>query len=321
MDALVRRSVEDVLNAPAADAVVEALRALGARSDVRGIRTAIVRRLGIDDALRRSSEAVSRGNIKVFTEIGRDLSRFLELIKGIEPLDDEAVRRFVETLPSGDPPDGRGLLRDAIDHLHRAMVDPDPMSAAQWQLLSNLEIGLHEQTRLQPEISAALDAAVPDGDVLVDALLTDLFPFGGRIVRVRRRLRLLIGGPTPLDRAVAALVADARGRLRRIITDHMMTLELPGSVLRLGADVPASVPESVRQIDNPLLIALLGRIDPTPGTAKDSAAVDWADFAERMHFIADLFRAWHEAAALLGPPFAAEQMDVIRQGRVPGGRL
>jgi hypothetical protein len=265
--------------------------------------------------------AVSRGNIKVFTEIGRDLSRFLELAEGMEPFDDEAVRRFVESLPPGDPPDGKGLLRDAVHHLHRAMVDADPASAAQWQLLSNLEIGLHEQTRLQPEISAALDAAVPDGDVLVDALLADLFPFGGLVVRMRRRIRLVIGGPTPLDRAAAALVTDARGRLRRIITDHMMTLELPGSVLRLGADVPAAFPESAGQIDNPLLIALLGRIDPTPGTAMDSAAVDWADFAERMHFITDLFRAWHEAAELLGPPFAAEQIEAIRQGRVPGGRL
>jgi hypothetical protein len=318
---LVRRVVNEVVNGHLADGVIAALRGLGTRSDISAIRNAIVRRLGIDEAMRRSSEAVSRGNIKVFTEIGRELSRFLALAEDDGLLDEHAVQLFVETLPAGEPPEGKGLLRDAIVHLHRAMVDPDPARAAQWLLLSNLEIGRHEQMRLQPEIAAALDAPVPDGAVLVDGLLADLFAFGGWIVRLRRRLRRMIGGPTPLDRAAAALVADVRAMLRRAMTDCMMTLELPGVALRLGADVPAAFPQSVRQIENPALLGLLGRVDPTPDSAAESAAIDWADFAERMHYITDLFRAWHESADLLGPPFAADQIEAIREGRVPAGRL
>jgi hypothetical protein len=40
-----------------------------------------------------------------------------------------------------------------------------------------------------------------------------------------------------------------------------------------------------------------------------------------MHFIADLFRAWHEAPQLLASPFTVEQVLEMRAGHVPEGRL
>jgi hypothetical protein len=321
LDDAVARLSADVFGSPVADALVRALRALGARADVAVVRAAIRRRLGLDDALRRSSEAVSRGNIKVFTEIGRDLSRFLRFVEANGPLDESAVVLFVETMPPGEPPEGKGLLRDAILHLHRSMFDHEADLAAQWQLLSNLEIGLHEQVRLQDEIGAALDAPVPDPDVLVDRLLADLFPRRHWIVRARRQLARLSGRSTPLDRAAAALVAEARSRLRRTLTDRIMTLDLAGQLVRLGADVRAPFPSSVERAGLAELVALLGRIDPTPDSLRESAAVDWADLGERMHFIADLFRAWHEAPQLLASPFTVEQVLEMRAGHVPEGRL
>jgi hypothetical protein len=321
LDDAVARLSADVFGSPVADALVRALRALGARADVAVVRAAIRRRLGLDDALRRSSEAVSRGNIKVFTEIGRDLSRFLRFVEANGPLDGSAVVLFVETMPPGEPPEGKGLLRDAILHLHRSMFDHEADLAAQWQLLSNLEIGLHEQVRLQDEIGAALDAPLPDPDVLVDRLLADLFPRRHWIVRARRQLARLSGRSTPLDRAAAALVAEARSRLRRTLTDRIMTLDLAGQLVRLGADVRAPFPSSVERAGLAELVALLGRIDPTPDSLRESAAVDWADLGERMHFIADLFRAWHEAPQLLASPFTVEQVLEMRAGHVPEGRL
>ena len=321
LDDAVARLSADVFGSPVADALVRALRALGARADVAVVRAAIRRRLGLDDALRRSSEAVSRGNIKVFTEIGRDLSRFLRFVEANTPLDESAVVLFVETMPPGEPPEGKGLLRDAILHLHRSMFDHEADLAAQWQLLSNLEIGLHEQVRLQDEIGAALDAPLPDPDVLVDRLLADLFPRRHWIVRARRQLARLSGRSTPLDRAAAALVAEARSRLRRTLTDRIMTLDVAGQLVRLGADVRAPFPSSVERAGLAELVALLGRIDPTPDSLRESAAVDWADLGERMHFIADLFRAWHEAPQLLASPFTVEQVIEMRAGHVPEGRL
>jgi hypothetical protein len=188
-------------------------------------------------------------------------------------------------------------------------------------LLSNLEIGLHEQIRLQDEIAAALDSPLPDADVLVDRLLADLFPRRHWIVRARRRLARLSGRSTPLDRAAAALVADARSRLRRTVTDRIMTLDVAGQLVRLGRDVPAPFPSSVVRAELAELVALLGRIDPTPDSLRESAAVDWADLGERMHFIADLFRSWHEAPQLLASPFTVEQVIAMRAGHVPEGRL
>jgi hypothetical protein len=321
LDAAVARVSADVFGSPIADGLVRALRALGAKADVAAVRAAIRRRIGLDGALRRSSEAVSRGNIKVFTEIGRDLSRFLRFVEANGPLDEPAVLLFVETMPPGEAPEGKGLLRDAILHLHRSMSDREGDLAAQWQLLSNLEIGLHEQIRLQDEIAAALDSPLPDADVLVDRLLADLFPRRHWIVRARRRLARLSGRSTPLDRAAAALVADVRSRLRRTVTDRIMTLDVAGQLVRLGRDVRAPFPSSVVRAELAELVALLGRIDPTPDSLRESAAVDWADLGERMHFIADLFRSWHEAPQLLASPFTVEQVIAMRAGHVPEGRL
>ncbi|MBL8168391.1 MAG: hypothetical protein JNJ50_09570, partial [Acidobacteria bacterium] len=63
------------------------------------------------------------------------------------------------------------------------------------------------------------------------------------------------------------------------------------------------------------------RIDPTTDSLRDSGAVDWANLAERLHFIADLFRCFHEAPELFDPPFTAEQLVVLKTDRLPDGRL
>ena len=58
---------------------------------------------GID----RASDAVSRGNRKVFEEIGREFARF-EVECGAAPAtDDDALARFVEGLRPGEPPAGQ----------------------------------------------------------------------------------------------------------------------------------------------------------------------------------------------------------------------
>ena len=57
---------------------------------------------------------------------------------------------------------GQRSLRQAFTHYLQARSVADPVSRAQLVLLANLEIGLHQQVRLQPEIVAALDAAVVD---------------------------------------------------------------------------------------------------------------------------------------------------------------
>ena len=62
-------------------------------------------------------------------------------------------------------------------------------------------------------------------------------------------------------------------------------------------------------------------IDPTPDTTRGSGAADWSSLPDRLHYIIDLFRCYHEYADLLDPPFTAEQVTAFEAGRLPEGRL
>jgi len=114
----------------------------------------------------------------------------------------------------------------------------------------------------------------------------------------------------------------ARQQARLIITEHMMTIGLSrGRRLRLGDDLSAEFPASLKQLTNPDLRALLERVDPTPDSPRETGAVDWADLPERLHFIVDLFRCYHESRDLFERPFTLDQVAALKAGRLPGGRL
>ena len=187
-------------------------------------------------------------------------------------------------------------------------------------LLANLAIGFHEQTRLQPEIVEALDAPFADPMPLTQRLLRTLFPHRPSVL-VRILWARIRGRTTSLDIAWRELVTHVRALAHRAITESLMSLALPGEVLRLGRDLAAPFPPRLQRIENPELHSLLQRVDPTPDTPIESGAEDWADLGERMHFITDLFRTYQERPALFSPPFTPEQETVIREGGRPAGRL
>jgi hypothetical protein len=54
------------------------------------------------------------------------------------------------------------------------------------------------------------------------------------------------------------------------------------------------------------LRALLDKLDPTPNSTHETGAADWADLADRLHFILDMFRCYQEWGDLFEPPFASE---------------
>lgn len=304
----------------AADGVAHAVRALGAEHDIARIRQVVRHTLGVAAVAARTADAVARGNRKVFAEIGREFARFLEDCGADAAADPARIDAFAASLRPGDPPDGQALLRQAFRHYYHAAFTSHPSGRAQYLLLANLEIGLHEQTRLQPEITEAVDAAVLETKDVAPKLLALLLPRRGVVARTRRFFVVLFGGRTPLDRAVHALLAEARVQLRRVITEHMMTLELGGGTrLLLGRDLQRSFPASLASLSEPELRVLLARIDPTPDSTTQSGATDWADLRERMHYIADLFRCCHEAPELFLPPFTPAQVRSIRDGTVPGG--
>ncbi len=74
-----------------------------------------------------------------------------------------------------------------------------------------------------------------------------------------------------------------------------MTLLIPANeLLKLGEDLKEKFPERLAHISDQKLKELLTKIDPTPDSIKESGAKDWGDLSDRIHFIADLFRAYFE---------------------------
>jgi hypothetical protein len=325
------RTLENALrDAPVDDRVLRNLaataQALGARLSIDAIRAAARDLVDPVAAMDRAADAVGRGNRKVFEEIGREFARFIATcLDDVDPdaaLDDERIARFCDGLRPGDPPDGQRYLRQAFRRYHQALAEPDAATSAQLLLLANVEIGFHEQTRLQPEIAEAMNAALADRQQLRQRLIERLFPRQTWLLRSRLFLLQLIGRPSPLDTAIDGLLAEAERVAHRVVTETMMTIGLPhGKILRLGEDLSAEVPPALRLITLPDLQAMLAQIDPTPDSMRESGAVDWSDLPDRLHFIVDLFRSYHASADLFEPPFTADQIAALKAGRLPQGRL
>lgn len=259
------------------------------------------------------SAAAARGNLKVFEEIAHEFARFLAWTG--------PVTDFVATLRPGDPPDGQHHLRQAFTHYDRATTTADPKQRAELLLLANLEVGLHEQTRLQPEIQAAMEAPVVDPAELYHRLLDLLLP-GNRVTKWLRRALLTVLGRRSRLRAASDRLADqARTLARQAVTRHLMTLALPDELLDLSTDLDAPFPPLLAELVDPELLALLTQVDPTPDSLRDTATQDWSDLPDRMHYIADMFRCHAQRTTLLSPPFSDDQVTAMNAGRLPTGRL
>ncbi len=296
--------------------------ALGSRRSAAEVRETVWDVINPLGAVDRASDAVGRGNLKVFAEIGREFARFLAVCLDDPDCDAATIAQFCAGLRPGDPPEGQQYLRQAFGHYHGAILEADAALRAQLLLLANLEIGYHEQTRLQPEIAEAMNAALIDRQEFRRRLIKALFPRNTWLTRLRLFLPRLFGRPDPIDAALDDLLAEARRLAHLVVTERMMTLGLPhGVVLRLGDDVPGTFPPSLVQITLPDLQALIARFDPTPDSTRGSGAADWSALSDRLRYIVDLFRCYHEAADLLDPPFMAGQVTALEAGLLPEGRL
>ena len=302
------------------NAAVASMAQLSAKPGPEPVRDAMWRALRPTSAFDRASDAVARGNRKVFEEIGREFARLLALPTAGGTIDPTEFASFRDSLRAGDPPDGQGYLRQAFTSYAAALRESDLKARAELMLLANVAIAWHEQMRLQPQIAEALDAPFEEPVKLRRQLL-------GHLLRLRIGFALRLLGQLAPGRATAVkqVLDDLDRRIKRIahqaITELLMTLSLPSGELSLGRDVPGSFPADLETIDNPDLLALLGRIDPTPDTPHGSGADDWSSLAERIHFVADLFRVYQENPTLRSEPFTPEQVAVIKSGGRPAGPL
>lgn len=234
----------------------------------------------------RSSQAVAAGNIKVYREIGAAFARFAALLESPHRTAAD-LDQFIGTLSPGPPPHGQDYLKRAFPALFEAATLAPGKRRSELILLSSLYIGCHEQTRLQPEIEASVDGAFWDG-VEVKNRLLDLLAPGSRPVRSAFALAAMRAAMEPL---LTPVVLEVQHLVREIATESLMVLEIGGEVLRLGQDLPGGYCDALRTIENADAVALLTQVDPTADSLRGTAVPDWTSFTERMHFIADLFRA------------------------------
>ena len=323
-----KRALDSMLvSVPATTQVAEGATALGgkfgAAPENQITRSLVLRALDPASAIDRSSDAVGRGNKKVFEEIGYEFARFFSVCLKDTEFNEATITQFCDALHPGDPPDGQRYLRQAFRRYYQSLFEKDAKKRAEQLLLANLEIGFHEQTRLQPEIAEALNVAFDDPEVFMRRLLVAIFPsYYWLIYLPLSALRQLLKRPTLFELAAIALVAEARQQARQLVTEYMMTIGLPHGVrLHLGRDLKAEFPSSLQHITDPDLCLLLEQIDPTPDSPRDSGAYDWANLSERLHFIADLFRCYQEVSDLCEPPFTAEQVAALKADRIPEGPL
>ena len=320
-----RQIVTDMpaLNEAAADVAGE-VSASGAESvrDARQVEETLWDVLDPKAPFDRASDAVARGNRKVFVEIGYEFARFYAGCFGDSVFSQASIDQFCAGLKSGDPPEGQQYLRRAFTHYYQAIFAVDDNLRAQLLLLANIEIGYHEQTRLQPEIVEALDAAVIDPRQLSRRLLRALFPYPLWVTRLWLQYRQWRGRPLLIDAAMDGFVQRVSYLAHLVITEYMMTIGLPeGQYLRLGHDLRADYPQSLASLSNPDLVALLQQVDPTTDSNKASGAVDWGNLSDRLHFIIDMFRCYQEWPLLFTAPFTAEQVAAIKAGLRPPGEL
>jgi len=197
------------------------------------------------------------------------------------------IEPFTATLKPGPPPAGQDYLKRAFRAYRAAVRLPPAAARSQIVLYGNLCIGYHEQTRLQPEIEASVDGSFWDGvevkNRLFDLLTPHLRPIRGALTEAAMRALM-----EPL---LEPVVVEIQNLVRETITEALMVLELPGEVLRLGRDLTGEYCDALRSIENQDVQTLLRQIDLTPDSLRGTGVANWTSFPDRMHFIADLFRA------------------------------
>lgn len=95
------------------------------------------------------------------------------------PTSIQTVAAFCEQLRDGYPPIGQGYLRRAFRRYAQALAEGNRKNRAELIFLANLEIGFHEQTRLQPEIAESLEAGWISFLEFARPLFRGIFPANG----------------------------------------------------------------------------------------------------------------------------------------------
>jgi hypothetical protein len=264
----------------------------------------------IEDVTGDVSSQIAAGNVLVFRELA---PIFTALVRGLgsEPVTQETLAAAITPALSALETDAdAATVAVAFDGYGRAPSAGKGRSAL--VLDANILAVAHEQRRLQPAISEALNAAISDTlKRLIETELVRHIP--GRDAR------------HTLDELTNDLCQVLDQAWDTALTESIMRLVTPSEIFDLRQDIPplpeGMFPLGLRTLSETPAEASYAQWDKTAGTGNPSGAHDWVELDERMNFIVNLFRSRQQDATLFEPPFSPAQLAVLQQGQLPPGPL
>jgi hypothetical protein len=253
---------------------------------------------------------IAAGNVLVFAELAPIFTALLDAYRA-KPMTpttlDAGVAPALKSL--GTDPDAASVA-NAFSSYGRALCSP--AERATLVLQANILAVAHEQRRLQPAISSALDAAIRDTlEELIQNEIIRHLPTAG----ARHAL-------TALTDDVCKVLDEAWDTA---LTESIMQLVTASETFDLRHDIPplagTMFPSGLRTLAGTVAEDAFSQWDKTEGTGAPSGADDWAVLEQRMNFIVNLFRSRQNDSALFDPPFSEVQLAALAQGQLPPGPL
>jgi hypothetical protein len=264
----------------------------------------------IDSVTADVAKHVGDGNLLVFAELAPIFTALMGACQAPSRTVEQLSEVMAPALSAITPNDDGGGVVEAFGAYGEAQFAPSNRAALVLQ--ANTLAVAHEQQRLQPAISGALNA--PVSDTLKQVIETDIV----------RRLPMA-DARQMLNGLVDEVCEVLDGAWDRVLTEVIMQLVTATETFDLRRDVPplaeGMFPPELLDIAGSAAASAVARWDRTHGTGAPSGAHDWAVLEERMNFIVNLFRSRQQDAALFDPPFSNTQLEVLADGQLPPGPL
>lgn len=282
-----------------------------------GVKAWAIRRLShehvaqaVDAVTADVEKHVSEGNLLVFAELAPLFTALLGAFQ-LSPCSQESVsdamRRALAAITTND--EAKGVV-DAFGAYEAAKFAG--ANRPFLMLQANTLAVAHEQQRLQPAISGALNA--PISDTVKQMIETDVVGH--------------VPGPEArhvLDGLVDEICALLNATWDTVLTEVIMRLVTSTETFDLRRDIPPLAgdifPPALIDIAGTAAAPAVARWDRTDGKGLPSGAHDWAVLEDRMNFIVNLFRSRQQDPSLFDPPFSQTQLEVLATGQRPPGSL
>ena len=264
----------------------------------------------VEDVTGDVSSQIAAGNVLVFNELA---PLFTALVQGLgsEPVTEEALAAAMAPALSALGTDADAASVVAAFNGYGAAPFAGGGRAA-LILDANILAVAHEQRRLQPAISGALNAAI--SDTLKKVIETDI------VRHIPGE-----GAQHTLDSMTDRLCSVLDQAWDTALTESIMRLVTARETFDLRQNVPplpdGMFPPGLRSLSGTTAETSYAEWDKTAGIGNPSGAHDWAELDERMNFIVNLFRSRQQDATLFAPPFSPAQLAVLAQGQLPPGPL